>query len=339
MPWAGQKAMPASEDQVACRLCGRWLKMVGGSHLLAAHGITTTEYREMFRMPVGQSTAAAATSQIKRQTMLRQIAEGERVQPIQRANDRPIARWRSLATRRPDLLQEWDAQANDGLDPFAIGPHAQVKVWWRCAQCAHRWQQSPKARSQGRGCPKCAKQRSIAATIARNSRPVSRERLLIVRSPQVADEWDLERNASVDLRAVAAGSDQKVWWRCRDCGHSWAAAVCDRTRATHPHGCPRCALARRALQQRTAARDQSLAARFPQLLDEWHPALNGGLDPHTIKPGSEIKAWWRCRYCGHEWQAAPYARRKSTHGGCRSCAARIAQRNRRTRTSHTEKDS
>src|ERR1700680_3105146 len=34
-------------DRVQCHLCGRWLKMVGGSHLVSAHGIAIGEYREM----------------------------------------------------------------------------------------------------------------------------------------------------------------------------------------------------------------------------------------------------------------------------------------------------
>lgn len=44
-------------DHVQCHLCGRWLKMVGGSHLVNAHGITLEEYREMFRLYESASTA------------------------------------------------------------------------------------------------------------------------------------------------------------------------------------------------------------------------------------------------------------------------------------------
>jgi hypothetical protein len=230
-----------SGERVRCHLCGRWLKMVGGSHLMTAHGITTGEYREMFRLPVGASTAAPFTSELKRDTMLEQIASGDRAQPTSGAAVPPtILRWQSLGVRQPDLLREWDSEANAKLDPYGIGPHAKAKVWWRCEECGHRWQQSPKQRSQGRGCPACGKRRSIAATIERNGQPVAPERLLVVQFPDVAQEWDMESNAGVDLATVAAHSDLKAWWRCCECEHVWRAAVNDRTRRGGPKGCPRC---------------------------------------------------------------------------------------------------
>jgi len=45
-------------DRVCCHLCGRWLKMVGGQHLIAAHDLTLEQYREMFRLLASATTAA-----------------------------------------------------------------------------------------------------------------------------------------------------------------------------------------------------------------------------------------------------------------------------------------
>jgi predicted transcriptional regulator len=52
-------------DRVRCHLCGRWLRMVAGQHLIAAHGMTTDEYRELFHLDVTRSTACTETSELK----------------------------------------------------------------------------------------------------------------------------------------------------------------------------------------------------------------------------------------------------------------------------------
>ena len=59
--------------------------------------------------------------------------------------------------------------------------------------------------------------------------------------PELAGTWDPERNAPLTPDGVSAGSNRRAWWICPACGHAWRAAVCDRTRADGPTGCPACA--------------------------------------------------------------------------------------------------
>jgi hypothetical protein len=68
--------MRSDGERVQCHLCGRWFKRVGGSHLLAAHGWTTAEYREAFRLNSTASTVGPVTSERMRETMLEQIGRG-----------------------------------------------------------------------------------------------------------------------------------------------------------------------------------------------------------------------------------------------------------------------
>jgi hypothetical protein len=56
--------------------------MVGGSHLLSAHGWTTAEYRDAFLLNLTTSTVGPATRELKRDTMLEQIATGARNYPL-----------------------------------------------------------------------------------------------------------------------------------------------------------------------------------------------------------------------------------------------------------------
>jgi hypothetical protein len=58
----------------------------------------------------------------------------------------------------------------------------------------------------------------------------------------------------------------------------------------------------------------------PELVAEWHPTRNGDTNPGSVGAGSDIKRWWRCRECNHEWHAAPGDRSKGR--GCPVCAPR-----------------
>lgn len=52
-------------------------------------------------------------------------------------------------------------------------------------------------------------------------------------------EWDWEANADLDPTKLTIGSSQKIWWKCKVCGHSWKASVNDRV--SKSSGCPNCA--------------------------------------------------------------------------------------------------
>ena len=320
-------------DRVRCHLCGRWLRMVAGQHLIAAHEMTTDEYRELFHLDVTTSTACTETSELKRASMLEQIADAGpgRVYPLAERGAPPtIPRWRSLAVRRPDLMVDWDTDAEENPDPYAIGEHSHGKVSWRCHRCGHRWRQSPKVRSHGRGCPACGRRRIIEATVERNQQPPPRERSLGTLRPDLLTEWHPTRNQGIDPFAISRGSERKVWWRCASCQTEWQTAVNDRTRPT-PHGCPTCSLAKRAAGLTVVPSERSFATRYPHLLAEWHPTRNGDLDPYTVAASSDRQFWWRCRYCASDWQTSPAARRHSP-GGCPTCAhSRGQQRRRQTR--------
>jgi len=123
-------AMRYDGDRVhQCHLCGRWLKMVGGVHLLAAHGITTAQYREMFRLFATVSTVSTGDRGAKRASMLAQISSGERDRSVLGSPSPPtVGRWRSLGALHPELMREWHATRNDAVDPYRIGLYSHRKV-------------------------------------------------------------------------------------------------------------------------------------------------------------------------------------------------------------------
>lgn len=316
-------------DRVQCHLCGRWLKMVGGSHLISAHGITVAEYREMFRLHANDSTVAPETTERKRQTMLDQIARGERDQSVLgSAPPATVQRWRSVAVLHPRLMDEWHPSQNRDVDPYKVGQYSRLTIWWRCRHCGHDWRATPHERTfAGSGCPACVRRRRIAATIERNRRAEVRpDRTLAVLRPDLLKEWHPSRNGDLDPHKIAVGSERIVWWRCSigDCGREWRAMVVNRTKHG-TLGCRRCAHRLAGQRRARADRERSFGALHPNLLDEWHPTKNGDVDPYAIKPGSERRLWWRCAYCGRDWQAPPMSRRRSVRGGCPTCAIRMAR--------------
>jgi hypothetical protein len=54
----GELAYDADEDRVQCHLCGDWLRIIGGAHLIKRHGWTLSQYRAAFALLRGEPTCA-----------------------------------------------------------------------------------------------------------------------------------------------------------------------------------------------------------------------------------------------------------------------------------------
>ncbi len=74
-------------------------------------------------------------------------------------------------------------------------------------------------------------------------------------------------------------------------------------------------------------KENSLAQKRPDLLEEWEKKKNGSLQPEQVTVGSDIKVWWKCSICGNVWQATIYNRVKGS--GCPACAAQKASQRRK----------
>ena len=57
-----------------------------------------------------------------------------------------------------------------------------------------------------------------------------KDNLFIEKYPEIAKEWDYEKNEGIDINTISYGSRIVVWWKC-DKGHTWQASllhrVCD----------------------------------------------------------------------------------------------------------------
>lgn len=210
---------------------------------------------------------------------------------------RVLAGFNDLATADPALAGEWHPSKNSGLSPEQVTAHSGKRVWWLC-QNGHSWKSAISNRADGCGCPYCSGRRAVRGY---ND--------FLTLHPELASEWDYEKNTGIYPFDVLEYSNQKVWWKCSK-GHGWKAAICNRTAG---HGCPICA------GRQVLAGDNDLQALRPELAAQWHPEKNGDLTPRQITVGSKRKVWWLCQK-GHEWRATVANRVWGT--GCPICSNR-----------------
>lgn len=206
----------------------------------------------------------------------------------------------SLAAMAPELIKEWDYDKNTDIDPYKVKYTSAKHAFWICSQ-GHKWETEIRVRAQRKnGCPYCTGRYAVKGVNDLESR-----------RPDIAKEFDIERNGTTPDKVIA-GSKKKYWWKC-DKGHSWQTDPDHRT--SRNQGCPYC-YGRYAITG-----ENDLATLYPDLLEEWDYKANKDIDPTKIKPKSEIKAQWICKKCGRTWKTLISDRTEGK--GCPHCAGII----------------
>ena len=208
-----------------------------------------------------------------------------------------------LETLYPDLVKEWNYERNGDLQPYDCKPFSNRKVWWICKE-GHEWQTEVYHRTgRGTGCPYCSGNIVIPGKTD-----------LQTLFPEIACEFDADKNKETTPSQVCAKSGKKIWWLCNK-GHSWQASVISRTNLKA--GCPFC------VGKHPVPGVNDLATLRPDLAAEWHTEKNRNFTPTDCTISSGRKIWWRCRE-GHEWQSVVSARTGKDNCGCPYCCGRYA---------------
>jgi len=213
------------------------------------------------------------------------------------ANQAILSGYNDLATQRPALVAEWDFEKNHPLLPTEVGVNAEQKVWWRC-RLGHSWQAVIGNRNNGSGCHVCTGKLIVSGI---ND--------LAARFPDIASQWDCEKNGTLSPDCVAPYSGRKIWWRCQN-GHSWVAAIRNRTSG---NDCPYCS------NQAVLPGYNDLASKKPAFAGEWDSEKNGVLTPEMITVASGRIVWWRCSL-GHSWRTSVSHRHRGS--SCPYCSGR-----------------
>lgn len=131
--------------------------------------------------------------------------------------------------------------------------------------------------------------------------------------PLLAAQWDRARNAGLLPGEVVPGSNKVVQWVCPR-GHRYPATIANR--ALNGSGCPVCA------NFAVLSGSNDLATTHPTLAAEWHPSLNGSVEPAHVISGSGSKCAWLCPEGHTYWKTI--SKRKSGQG-CPTCSGRHVQ--------------
>lgn len=112
----------------------------------------------------------------------------------------------SLGDNHPELVKDWDSDANGLLTPFDIPSGYSKDVSWKCSVCGYKWVLSPNARIHKRGtsgCPHCSGRVAMAGVDD-----------LETLFPNIAKEWDYKKNGDVLPSDIRPHSGTKRFWIC-----------------------------------------------------------------------------------------------------------------------------
>ena len=138
-------------------------------------------------------------------------------------------------------------------------------------------------------------------------------------SPELQQQWDVERNMHLGAIKIKPNSGSKAVWQCDKCPagqpHTWAARVYDR--ALKGTKCPYC-------NNRRLCLHNCLATVAPDVAQYWNHSRNEKV-PEQVLAGSRLRAEWKCPACGWEWQTS-VAQRVVNRSGCPKCSQKKQSR-------------
>ena len=210
-----------------------------------------------------------------------------------------------VANTHPALLDEWDYEKNEqvGNTPENVSAGARIAIWWKCKN-GHSYKALINNRtSNHNGCPYCV-----------NKKVLKGFNDLVTIKPEIAKEWNYEKNEPLKPEETLSSSNKKVWWRCSECGEEWMTSPALRKNTR----CRKCN--RKDINAALVSGVNDLYTTNPEVAKMWNYDKNGALTPKDVTVGSGKKVWWKCPK-GHEWEAIVYniSKHKS---GCPYCSGR-----------------
>ncbi|MCI8411262.1 MAG: zinc-ribbon domain-containing protein [Clostridia bacterium] len=202
---------------------------------------------------------------------------------------------KNLKKTHPELSKEWNGEKNGELKPTDVTYGSERKVWWRCEK-GHEWMAQIGNRVRGTKCPYCT-----------NHKILKGYNDLETTHPEIAKQWNYERNNGIKPSEVFAAGKYKFWWKCEK-GHEWEARLYERKDG---NGCPYCS------NRKVLEGYNDLQTINSKLAKQWNYEKNKELKPTQITAGSNKCVWWKCKK-GHEWKATIASRNNGY--GCPYCS-------------------
>ncbi|MQR93705.1 zinc-ribbon domain-containing protein [Fictibacillus phosphorivorans] len=206
----------------------------------------------------------------------------------------PIIETENLLESYPEIEDVWEYEKNYPLRPEHFKQYSNFKAWFTCEQ-KHVTLAQIGSKAKGHGCKVCLGQ---VATEVYN---------LEILFPEIAREWNYEKNNFSSPDTYLPFSNQLVYWDCPKCGSTYDKMINERTGGGE--GCPYCAGKR-------VNNTNCLSTTHPYLVNEWDYIQNGKLKPTDVTKGSHDKVFWICER-SHSYPAFVYSRVEGR--GCPTC--------------------
>lgn len=210
-----------------------------------------------------------------------------------------------LETVNPEVAKTLHPTLNGNITARDITANSHKKLWWVCEH-GHIWEAIVANRNSGTGCPVCSGKVVITGVNDFGSKHLD-----------LVPEWDEKMNKGINPFQIAEYSNKKFHWkkmlRSPITGRMrvarWEDTVSHRVQG---RGCPY------ESGQKLLKGYNDFPSIAPDAADEWDYLLNGDKTPDMFTYGSNYKAWFTCKKCGHSWKASIDSRvRKGT--GCPHC--------------------
>ena len=229
----------------------------------------------------------------------------------------------NLAITNPEVLCEWDYEANkaEGIDPHKVLAHNGIMAHWICSNCSSHYDMTISERVQREeddqiSCPYC------------RGWLVNETNCLTVTNPEILSEWDYDANTAegIDPRNVLARNAIMAHWICSDCGSHYDMTINERVQREN-NGQISCPYCRGWLVNET----NCLKTIHPDLMKEWAPWENALIEVEADKITENYngKAWWICPICNYKYSMSVKIRclkEKRHQNACPRCNGRLQKR-------------
>jgi len=196
-----------------------------------------------------------------------------------------------LQTLYPEIAKEFDIEKNR-ITPDRISPKDIATYWWTCENNHPSFQQSVNHRVERKTvCPYCAGRKIICG-----------ENDLETLFPEIAKEWDTEKNNGVLPVEVSPYTSKSYWWICPK-GHSYKKKVIQRTKYHKPIDCTKCIKA-----HSTSFPEQAIYFYAKKC---FHDAINRYKDP--FKNGMELDIYIPTYKLGIEYDGVAFHNDEDQH--------------------------
>lgn len=209
---------------------------------------------------------------------------------------RVLSGYNDIATTHPHVLQWWDYEKND-IDPTTLSSGSHTKVWWVDSNNNSYQMSIYKKCIDGQGSPFDA------------GKKIAPGNSLADLYPELAKQWNYEKNGELTPYDITTGSSRQLWWICPETGKTWKASPKYRVKSGHcksPY----------MTGKRVLKGYNDLGTFYPEICKEF--SSENDFSPYEVVVHSKKRAKWVCTTCSHEWEAV--IENRTTHGsGCPHC--------------------